>query len=115
MLPSSHSFRGRWTCRSTARIKSGGQGLCFFLGNSIADADRAAVYDASHHPTPAHEFVFQTHADFIHPKARFAHLRDFQHCRSPEEQPAAWRILHDIEALDREVLFDGARVRSEER
>src|SRR5437588_838768 len=37
MLPSSHSFRGRWTCRSTARITSGRERLRSFDRDVLLD------------------------------------------------------------------------------
>src|SRR5207249_4566061 len=109
MLPSSHSFSGRWTCRSTARIKLRSERFCFFERYGIAHGDRAAVYDASDHATPAHKLVFQAQADLIHAEARFADLRNLEHRTVAQPDSGADRQAHHVQALNREVLLDGAR------
>src|SRR5919201_2802652 len=106
MLPSSHSFSGRWTCRSTARIKLRGQRLCFFERDRVADVDRFAQDHASDHASPADEFVFQPHPDLIHAKARLADVRDLEHRARSQPDSGADRHDHDIEPIDRQILFD---------
>src|ERR1700730_7222732 len=109
MLPSSHSRRGRWTCRSTARIKLGGQCFCFFDGDQIADHDGPAVDDTGDHATPADEFSFQTDSYLVHAKAWFADIRDLEHRGLTESHAGAGGEAHDVEALNRQILFDRAR------
>src|ERR1700693_6040117 len=109
MLPSSHSRRGRWTCRSTARIKLRSQCFCFFDCDEIADRDWPAVDDAGDHAAWADEFIFQACADLIHAKARFADLRDLEHRALTEPHAGAGWEAHDVEALNCQILFDRAR------
>src|ERR1700704_2880970 len=108
MLPSSHSFSGRWTCRSTARIKLGREGLRSFDGDGVADTDGSALDHARDHPPPSLELLLQPLADLIHPKTWFANRGDLQHSAPAEAHPAAGRKLHDVHAFDRDVLLDRA-------
>src|SRR6266851_5153157 len=108
MLPSSHSFSGRWTCRSTARIKLGRERLRAFDGDGVADADGSAPDHSRYHPAPALELLLQPLPDLIHPKTGLANRGDLQHGTSAKAYPAAGRQLHDVDAFHRDVLLDRA-------
>src|SRR3982074_1115357 len=106
MLPSSHSFSGRWTCRSTARIKSGRERLRLFDGNGIADVDDSALDDARDHAPSAFELLLQPLADLIHSKTGLTDRGDLQHGAAAESQPAAGRKLHHVHTFQGDVLLD---------
>src|SRR5467141_551247 len=106
MLPSSHSFSGRWTCRSTARIKLGGEWLRSFDTNRVADADDSALDHARDHAPAALELLLQPVADLIHSKTGFADFGDLQHCATAEAYPAARWKPHHVYAFHRDVLLD---------
>src|SRR5256886_196227 len=108
MLPSSHSLRGRWTCRSTARITSGRERLRSFDGDGVADADDSALDHARDHAPPPFELLLQPVADLIHAETGVADRGDLQHGAAAETYPAAGRKLHHVHAFDRDVLLDGA-------
>src|SRR5260370_9269351 len=108
MLPSSHSFSGRWTCRSTARIKLGREWLRAFDGDGVPDADGSAPDHTRHHAPPALELLLQPLPDLIHPEAGLANRGDLQDGASAKAHPAAGRHLHDAAAFTRSVLVDRA-------
>src|ERR1700737_2717026 len=108
MLPSSHSLSGRWTCRSTARIKLRREWLCFFDHDRIADVDRPAEDHPRDHAAPALELLSQAVADLIHSEAWLADLGNLQHRACPEVQPTSHWKLHHVQPLDGQVLLDGA-------
>src|SRR2546430_7008466 len=109
MLPSSHSLRGRWTCRSTARITSGRERLRSFDRDGVADVDDSAPDHARDHTSLAFEFLLQSVADLIHSKTGLADRGDLQHDAAAEPHQAPGRELHHIHAFDRDVLLDRAR------
>src|SRR5438270_9507902 len=108
MLPSSHSFTGRWTCRSTARIKLGGERLDGFDGDRITNVDGAALDHARDHAAAADQLILEAHADFIHAEAWLANLGDLENGLSAQPEPGTDGQPHHVQPLDREVLFDGA-------
>src|SRR2546429_7061203 len=108
MLPSSHSLRGRWTCRSTARITSGRERLRSFDGDGVADADDSALDHARDHAPPPFELLLQPVADLIHAETGVADRGDLQHGAAAETYPAARRKLHHVHAFDRDVFLDRA-------
>src|SRR5690348_11618812 len=109
MLPSSHSLSGRWTCRSTARIKLGRERLRAFDVDRVADVDRPTLDDARDHSPPALELLRQAITDLIHSKTGLADRGDLQDRAPAEAQPGTWWELHDVHTLDRHVLLDRAR------
>src|SRR5438132_1830955 len=109
MLPSSHSFRGRWTCRSTARITSGRERLRSFDRDGVADVDDSAPDHARDHAPPAFELLLQSIADLIHSKTGLADRSDLEHGAAAEAHQAAGRQQHHVHAFDRDVLLDRAR------
>src|SRR6267143_2031785 len=109
MLPSSHSFSGRWTCRSTARIKLGRERLRAFDDDRVADADRPALNHTRDHAPPALELLLQAIADFIHPETGLADGGDLQNSAPAEAHHGAGRELHNVDAFHRDVLFDRPR------
>src|SRR2546421_5945974 len=109
MLPSSHSFSGRWTCRSTARIKLGGERFGCFDGDRIADIDRATLDYPRDHAAAADQLILESHPDFIHAEAWLADLGDLKNGFGAQPEPGADGQPHHVESLNREVLFDGAR------
>src|SRR6266550_1564039 len=108
MLPSSHSFRGRWTCRSTARITSGRERLRSFERDGVADVDDSAPDNARDHAPLAFEFLLQSVADLIHSKTGLADRGDLEHGAAAEAHQTAGRKLHQVRAFDRDVLLDRA-------
>src|SRR2546430_12348518 len=108
MLPSSHSFRGRWTCRSTARITSGRERLRSFDRDGVADVDDSAPDHARDHPPPSFELILQSIADLIHAKTGLADPGDLQHGAAAEAHSAAGRKPHHVHPFDRDVLLDRA-------
>src|SRR3989442_11140347 len=108
MLPSSHSFRGRWTCRSTARITSGCERLRSFDRNGVADVDDSALDHDRDHAAPSFELLLQSVADLIHSKTGLADRGDLDHRAAAEAHPAAGRKPHHVHPFDRHVLLDGA-------
>src|SRR6059058_2174419 len=108
MLPSSYSFRGRWTCRSTARITSGRERLRSFDRDGVADVDDSAPDHARDHSPPSFELILQSIADLIHAKTGFADCGDLQHGAAAKAHPAAGRKPHHVNPFDRDVLLDRA-------
>src|SRR5919201_2533050 len=109
MLPSSHSFRGRWTCRSTARITSGGEWLRFFDADRIAEPYGPALDDAGDHAAPADQLLLQSQPDLVHAEARLADLGDLEQRSVAEAQTSTDRQSHDVQSLDCQVLLDRSR------
>src|SRR5260370_19404729 len=108
MLPSSHSFRGRWTCRSTARIKLGRERLRLFDGDRVSDIDRPALDHPRDHAPPSVELAAQALPDLVHPKTGLADRGYLQHGTPAEAHPRAGRQPHDVDAYDGDVLLDRA-------
>src|SRR6267143_3519172 len=108
MLPSSHSFRGRWTCRSTARITLGRERLRSFDRDGVADVDDSALDDARDHAPPPLELLLQSVANFIHSKTGLADGGDLEDGAAAEAHPAAGGEQHYVDAFDRDVLLDCA-------
>src|SRR5438105_15915630 len=102
MLPSSHSFRGRWTCRSTARITSGRERLRSFDRDGVADVDDSAPDHARDHAPPAFELLLQTVADLIHSKTGLADRGDLEYDAAAEPHQAPGLKLHPVRACDRD-------------
>src|SRR5712692_11907509 len=108
MLPSSHSFSGRWTCRSTARIKLGRERLRAFDGDGVPDAYGSAPDHTRHHAPPALELLLQPLPDLIHPKTGLANRGDLEHGAPAKAHQGAFRELHHVDAFHCDVLLDRA-------
>src|SRR5438067_12015270 len=101
MLPSSHSFRGRWTCRSTARITSARERLRSFDRDGVADVDDSAPDHARDHPPPSFELILQSVAELIHAKTGLADCGELQHGATTKTHPSAARPPHLVDPFDR--------------
>src|SRR5437879_12523852 len=98
MLPSSHSFRGRWTCRSTARITSGRERLRSFDRDGVADVNDAAPDHSRVHAPVDFEFLLQSVADLIHSKTVLADRGDLEHGAAADAHSAHGPKTHQRQA-----------------